>query len=153
MAAMWGGLFPGASVADSVTPGAEEDDPALRPRGGVAIIAPQPFVLTALRVLCPGYGISVTLSHPSLTDAIHTHNIYFPPDARAATARLICDALAASEPAPGLHFMTGDFNTQVGAVRGEREADVTATLDAALTRLQIHWTTEHVASRRGRRHT
>ena len=128
---MWGGLFPGATVAASETLGAEGADPSLRPRGGVAIIAPQPFVLTAPHVLCPGYGISATLTHPGSTDTIHIHNVYLPPDDRVAAARHICDALAASDPAPGLHFMTGDFNTQVGAPRGEAEAKVAAILEAA----------------------
>ena len=41
-AAVWGGLFPGAQVFSSEAPGPEEDDPLLRPRGGVAIIAPHP---------------------------------------------------------------------------------------------------------------
>ena len=67
------GLHPatidGAAVAGSEAPGAEGSDPLLRPRGGV-IIAPHPFVvLTAPRVLCPGYGISVTLPHPDSPDS------------------------------------------------------------------------------------
>ena len=147
-AALWGGLFPGASVAASATPGDEGTDPHTRPRGGVAIIAPQPFVLTDPRVLCPGYGLSATVTHPGSPDIIHIHNIYLPPDNRLATARLICEAMAASDPAPGLHFMTGDFNTQVGAPRGEVEAEVAAILEAAIARLNIHWTTApHVPPR------
>ena len=61
--------------------------------------------------------------------------------------------MAASDPAPGLHFMTGDFNTQVGAPRGEVEAEVAAILEAAIARLNIHWTTEHLTSRLGRHRT
>ena len=49
--------------------------------------------------------------------------------------------------------MTGDFNTQVGAPRGEVEAEVAPILEAAFARLHIHWTTEHLASRRGRHRT
>ncbi len=65
----------------------------------------------------------------------------------------LAGALAAIDPAPGLHFMTGDFNTQVGSPRGEVEAEVAAVLEAAIARLQIHWTTEHLTSRLGRRRT
>ena len=152
-AAIWGGLFPGASVVASAAPGGDGADPILRLPGGVAIIAPHPFVLSDPRVLCPGYGLSVTVSHPCSADVFHVHNIYLPPDNRLATARLICEALAGSDPAPGLHFMTGDFNTQVGAPRGEVEAEVATLLEAAIARLHIHWTTEHLASRRGRYRT
>ena len=149
-AAVWGGLFPGATVVSSEAIGAEEGDPLLRPRGGVAIIAPHPYVLSDLRIHAPGYGISVTLNHPGSHDILHVHNVYLPPDDRASVANQVCDAIAAQSPAPGLHFMTGDFNTQVGAPRSESEGEISATLDAALARLQIHWTTEHVASRHGR---
>ncbi len=83
-------------------------------------MAPQPFAQTAARVLAPGYGISVSFAHSELAEAIHIHNVYLPPDARAATAWAVCEALAAMEPAPGLHFMTGDFNAQVGSPGARR---------------------------------
>ena len=104
---MWGGLFPGATVTHSDAPGPEGDDPAARPKGGVAVIAPQPFVHTATWILAAGYGISASFTHPELAEVIHVHNVYLPPDARADTAPLVCDALAAPEPCPGLHFVTG----------------------------------------------
>ena len=108
----------------------------------MAIIAPHPYVLSDFQIHSPGYGISVTLNHPVSRDTLHVHNVYLPPDDRVFVANQVCDALAAQSTAPGLHFMRGDFNTQVGAPRSETEGEVTATLDAALARLQIHWTTE-----------
>ena len=131
-AAVWGGLFPGAQVFSSEAPGPEEDDPLLRPRGGVAIIAPHPYVMTDRRVHAPGYGLSVTLTHPDSQDTRHVHNMYLPPDDRLAIATRVCDAISAEELTPGLHFVTGDFNTQVGAPRSESEAEITATLDVTL---------------------
>ena len=149
-AALWWGLFPGATVSHTDT---EEDDPTRRHEGGVAVVAPQPFELVASCVLAPGYGLSASFTHPGLDETVHIHNMYLPPDASVATARAICDAMAAAEPAPGLHFMTGDFNAQVGAPRSRDEEDVKNILSEAPLRLQLHWTTEHVASRRGRHHT
>ena len=52
---------------------------------------------------------------------------------------------------PGLLFLTGDFNVQVGSPRDEEETEVAAALDGALARLQLQWTTEHLGSRRGQR--
>jgi hypothetical protein len=104
-------------------------------------------------VHAPGYGLSVTLTHPDSQDTRYVHNMYLPPDDRLAIATRVCDAISAEELTPGLHFVTGDFNTQVGAPRSESEAEITATLDVTLARLQVHWTTEHVASRHGRLRT
>ena len=149
-AAVWGGLFPGAQVLSSEAPGPPEDDPLRRPRGGVAIIAPFPYVMSNRVVHVPGYGLSATLTHPDSRDARHVHNMYLPPDDRLAIATRICEGVTAGGVALGLHFVAGDFNTQVGDPRSEPEAEIAATLDATLARLQVHWTTEHVASRRGR---
>ena len=90
------------------------------------------------------------MTHPDSRDVRHVHNMYLPPDDRLAIATRICEGVTAGGVALGLHFVAGDFNTQVGDPRSEPEAEIAATLDATLARLQVHWTTEHVASRRGR---
>ena len=77
-AAVWGGLFPGSLVVESSAPPPGGPEPDARPRGGVAIIVPHPFTLAGSRVLFPGYGLSATISHPSLAEAFHLHNIYLP---------------------------------------------------------------------------
>ena len=149
-AAVWGGLFPGARVFSSEAPGPPEADPLRRPRGGVAIIAPFPYVMTDPVVHAPGYGLSATVTQPDTGEVQHVHNIYLPPDDRLAIATRICDGIEAGGVTPGWHFVTGDFNTQVGDPRSGPEAEIAATLDATLGRLQVQWTTEHIASRRGR---
>ena len=105
-AAVWGGLFPGAQVFSSEAPGPPEDDPLRRPRGGVAIIAPFPYVMTDRLVHAPGYGLSATLTQPDSGDVQHVHNMYLPPDDRLAIATRICDGIDAVGVAAGWHFVT-----------------------------------------------